>query len=231
MIAIILTSALASAVLFVLSNGVFAQGDLEVVPFDNVAPTATKLVILLAVFLFLLISVRRVRLPEILKSAVIWVALMIALVAAYTYRGPLETMGRDMASVLIPGQAVTHGEEVVVRRAWQGQFIVKGEVDGADVDFIFDTGASAVVLSAADAAKAGFNPAALDYRLPVMTASGSTRVAPVRLGEVRVGSIVMPEVRAAVAKPGDLDHSLLGMSFLDRLSGYQVSRDRLILNP
>ena len=41
----------------------------------------------------------------------------------------------------------------------------------------------------------------------------------------------MDDVRGAVARRGDLDQSLLGMTFLDRLSGYEVRRDRLVLNP
>ena len=41
----------------------------------------------------------------------------------------------------------------------------------------------------------------------------------------------MERVRAAVARPGQLDTSLLGMTFLNRLEGYEVRRDRLVLNP
>lgn len=215
------------------SSAALAQGAgaLEPISLDNTAPAATKLVLLLVVFVFLLISVRRVRFGHIVGSALIWLGIGFGLVALYAYREPLEMMGREMASVLSPGLAVPQGESVVVRRAWQGQFVVRGEVEGAPVDFIFDTGASTVVLSADDAARAGFEPGELDYRIPVMTASGMTRVAPVRLGEIRVGSIAMPRVRAAIARPGDLEQSLLGMTFLDRLSGYEVSRDRLVLNP
>lgn len=200
---------------------------------DTTGHDATKLILLLVLLLFLLISLRRVRFGQIVGGAVAWLAIGFSLVAVYAYREPLQAMGREMASVLSPGMAVTptEGSGVVVRRAWGGQFIVRGEVDGSSVSFVFDTGASMVVLSADDAARAGFHPSTLEYRIPVMTANGMTRVAPVQLGEVRVGSISMPRVRAAVAKPGDLESSLLGMTFLDRLSSYQVSRDRLVLNP
>lgn len=208
----------------------FAQ-ELDQVTFDRIGPQATKLVILLVVFVIILISVQRVRMPEVIRAAGFWLLALGMLVVLYAYRGPIENVGREMASVLMPGIAVTKGDEVVVRRAWQGQFVVNGTVDGAPVDFIFDTGASTVVLSARDAMRAGFDPAALDYRIPVMTASGMTRVAPVRLGEVSVGGITVPRVRAAVARPGDLEQSLLGMTFLDRLSGYDVRRDRLVLIP
>lgn len=206
--------------------------DLPQVTIDNSGPQATKLVLLLVLFIFILISVRRVRLGHIVGGALIWLGIGAGLIAVYAFRDPIQSVGREMVSVLSPGIAVSDGGEgVVVRRAWQGQFMVRGEVDGERVNFVFDTGASMVVLSADDASRVGFNPATLDYRIPVMTAAGMTRVAPVRLGEVAVGSIAMQSVRAAVARPGELEQSLLGMTFLDRLSSYEVSRDRLVLNP
>ena len=36
-------------------------------------------------------------------------------------------------------------------------------------------------------------------------------------------------VTAAVMPPGTLDRSLLGMSFLDRLSAFEIAGDRLVL--
>ena len=53
--------------------------------------------------------------------------------------------------------------------------------------------------------------------------------AEVRLGQIAIGPIVMRNVPALVARPGALDESLLGMSFLERLKSYAVERDRLIL--
>lgn len=205
--------------------------DSEPVAFDNTGPQAVKLVILLVVFIVILIGMRHVRLPHVLRAAAVWGAMLVGLVALYAYRAPLETVGREMLSVLMPGMTITSGEQVIVRRAFRGHFVVDGFVDGTPIDFLFDTGASVVVLSADDARRAGFHPETLDYRIPVMTAAGLTRVAPVRVAEIRVGSIVAENVRAAVARPGDLDASLLGLTFLDRLSGYEVRRDRLVLNP
>jgi len=212
------------------AGAVLAQG-VEPIVIDNSGPRLTKLVILLVVFLVILFTMRRVRLPDMIRSAGIWLALLVGLVALYAYRVPLESAGREVISVLMPGTAINQSGQVVVRRGFRGQFIVDGWVNGTPVGFVFDTGASLVVLSGADAARAGFNPTSLDYRVPVMTAAGMTRVAPVRLDEVSVGDISARRVRAAVARPGDLETSLLGMTFLDRLSGYEVRRDRLMLNP
>lgn len=214
-----------------LSGGAAMAQDVPEITLDGTGPQATKLIILLALFVFALIAMRQVRLPQVLRAAAIWIGIFVVLLAFYAYRVPLENAGREMASVLMPGMAISQGEQVVVRRSFGGQFVVRGSVDDEPVEFIFDTGASLVVLSAADAERAGFASEQLDYRVPVMTAAGMTTVAPVRLDTLRIGSIDARDVRAAIAQPGDLEHSLLGMTFLNRLTSYEVRRDRLVLNP
>ncbi|MCF3935620.1 TIGR02281 family clan AA aspartic protease [Acuticoccus sp. M5D2P5] len=208
----------------------FAQS-VPPIEIDNTAPRMVKLIILLIVFLVILFGMRRIGIPHIIRSAAIWLVAILALVALYGYRGPIEMAGREMVAVLVPGVAVNQGGNVIVHRSYGGHFVLDGAVDGAPVRFLFDTGASTVVLSSEDAARAGFDVDQLDFRIPVTTASGMTEVAPVRLGEIQIGDIRVNDVRAAVAKPHDLDHSLLGMTFLNRLDGYEVRRDRLVLNP
>lgn len=203
----------------------------DIVSIDNSGPMAVKLVIILAVLLVVVFAARQVRIGELIRTAVLWIAIFVLVVMGYTYRHHLEGVGRDMISVLMPGTPITRGESVTVHRGFGGQFVLAGEVGDTPITFLFDTGASTVVLSAADARRAGFHGERLDYRIPVMTANGMTQVAPVRLSEISIGGITVEDVRAAVAKPGDLDSSLLGMTFLNRLEGYEVRRDRLVLNP
>ncbi|UOM34645.1 TIGR02281 family clan AA aspartic protease [Acuticoccus sp. I52.16.1] len=202
-----------------------------IVTIDNTGPLATKLVIIVAVLVVMLFAARHVRIGELLRTAVIWIGIFALVVVGYTYRHQLELVGRDVVGVLLPGTPVARGESVSISRGFRGQFVLDGEVGDTPVTFLFDTGASTVVLAAADARRAGFHAERLDYSLPVMTARGMTTVAPVRLSSLSIGSIRVEDVRAAVARPGDLDSSLLGMTFLNRLDGYAVRRDRLILNP
>ncbi|MCC7347460.1 MAG: TIGR02281 family clan AA aspartic protease, partial [Variibacter sp.] len=81
-----------------------------------------------------------------------------------------------------------------------------------------------------DAAKAAGLPLeVLQYSVAVETAGGRTRAAPVTLDRVTIGGIVERAVPALVAQPGPLRANLLGMSFLNRLEGFDVRGDRLIL--
>jgi aspartyl protease family protein len=96
------------------------------------------------------------------------------------------------------------------------------------VHFLVDTGATLVALTAKDAAAAGLDPARLDYRDVVNTANGQTRVARVRLREVRIGQLALDDVDAVVAER--LSTSLLGMSFLSRLGGWAMRDGVLTLS-
>jgi len=107
--------------------------------------------------------------------------------------------------------------------------VARAAIDGTTLGFLVDTGASTVVLKPADAEKAGVDVAALKFTVEVQTANGTTFAAPVRLKSISIGPILITDVEALVAKPGNLKENLLGISFLKRLRSYEVSGDFLTL--
>ena len=117
--------------------------------------------------------------------------------------------------------------QLVISSGLGGQFFVVADVDGERIQFLVDTGATTVALSRNDARRLGLDDSTLDYTGLAQTANGAVRIAPVNLDEVSIGQLSLRDVRAAV-----VDHampiSLLGMSFLSRLNGYEVREDRLI---
>ena len=134
---------------------------------------------------------------------------------------------------IIPGSPVTryseNGRTVNLERSNNGHFQTRAIVNGQSLLLTVDTGASSVVLSYEDAKSANVDVDKLSFTLPVDTANGSTQAAFIMLNSIKIGDIERQNVRAMVSKPGDLTGSLLGMTFLDRLSGYSVRGDRLIL--
>ena len=128
-------------------------------------------------------------------------------------------------------EPANYGRGLVVTRGMGGHFLLRGTVNGHPVRFMFDTGASSVVLTHKDAIAAGVPVDRLRFELPVMTANGISRVAPLIIRDMRVGTITLANVPAMVAPPGRLDVSLLGNSFLDRLGSFTVDGDRLLLRP
>jgi aspartyl protease family protein len=185
---------------------------------------------LVAVLIWFLSRARAADLAHIVGSVAIWATLLVALVGAYAYRFEAADFFGRVASELMPSEPqVGQGGEVIVTRRLNGEFAITGKVNGQSVTFLFDTGASIVVLTAADARRAGIDTTDLSFDVPVTTANGAAMAAEVRLDTIAVGPIVMPNVRALVARPGALEESLLGMSFLERLKSYTVEHGRLIL--
>ncbi|MHB2169163.1 retropepsin-like aspartic protease family protein [Alsobacter sp. R-9] len=111
-----------------------------------------------------------------------------------------------------------------------GQFHLDTTVDGVPVTMLLDTGASLVALSSEDAARAGIRLQASDYRSSLATANGMVAAAPVRLREMKIGSITARDVEAVVLPPGSLVQSLLGMSFLRRIDRVEIVYGRLKLS-
>ena len=86
-----------------------------------------------------------------------------------------------------------------------------------------------MVLTAEDARRAGLSPRADEFTVTTSTANGTASVAPVTISAITIGAMRESNVRAFVARPGALNQSLLGHTFLDRLASYEVRGDRLIL--
>jgi aspartyl protease family protein len=176
------------------------------------------------------------RLGKAGRDLLIWVGLALALVLGYSFRDDFRGAAQRITGELMPpgesmSVATTVGTEraVRIRKRSDGHFVARGDVNGASMTMLVDTGASTVVLKPTDARAAGINVDALSYSVPVRTANGTAYAAAVRIKRMTVGGITIEGVEALVAKPGTLSESLLGMSFLTRLRSYEFSGDFLTL--
>lgn len=105
-------------------------------------------------------------------------------------------------------------KEVVLQQNRQGHYLATGSINGKKVNFLLDTGATAVSV-----------PAHLARRLQlqygpsrqVMTANGTISVYATRLDEVALGNITLNNIRANINPHVSGDDILLGMSFLRQL--------------
>jgi aspartyl protease family protein len=113
-------------------------------------------------------------------------------------------------------------------RAQRGnQFYVTGSVNGNQIHFLVDTGATWVSLIPEDAQTLGFNLSTLNWNLASQTANGIIKNAAVTLGDIRLGRIVEYNVSAVVMPTSGI--SLLGMTFLSRLRSWQISNGVLTI--
>ncbi|QYO77983.1 retropepsin-like aspartic protease family protein [Devosia salina] len=188
------------------------------------------LVVLLVIFAGGLFT-RRHRASELVGGVLLWGGLFGVAMVTYAYRDELlGVMGR-VAGELQPGVALVDANAgtATFRRGMSGHFEVNATINGHTTPMVFDTGASAVVLTIDDAIAAGVNVEGLRYVVPVSTANGQGMAARTRLDSIEVGGIVRRNLTAFVTQDGALDTSLLGMTFLETLSRYSVTQNSLEL--
>ena len=125
-------------------------------------------------------------------------------------------------------QSGATGDELIVRAGPNGHFMVDAVVDGVEIRFLVDTGATSVVLTAEDAERLGYRLDGLEYSERFQTANGEILGAPVVLPELRIGDLEIEDVRSSVIR-APLSTSLLGMTFLSRLESFEVRDEALIL--
>lgn len=175
------------------------------------------------------LATRRMPLKQAAKQVLAWVGIGLVLVIGYGFRDELGLIGDRVMGELLPQGGIETGEGAVSFRASaDGHFYVEAEIDGTRLRMLVDTGATQVVLSLADARRLGFDVDGLSFTGFAGTANGTVRTASVRLGEIVVGPITVRDVAASVNQ-SEMDGSLLGMSFLERLGGYEVSGNTLTL--
>lgn len=172
----------------------------------------------------------RGQMKQMVQMALGWGGIILVIAGGYAYRFELAAFGNRIVGGVVPGLMLFgSGGETMISRDRGGQFTVRMMVRGETLSAMFDTGASSVVLTDADARRLGFRIAESDYVINVRTANGLTQAAPIMLPELTVGDIRETNVRAMAARPGALSENLLGMTFLERLSSYEVRGDQLIL--
>lgn len=155
-------------------------------------------------------------------SAILGAVLVLALAPQPMRAARLEALGFGPFSAPAQSAAILKGSD--------GHFWAQAEVNGAPVRFLVDTGATAVALTPDDAERLGLDVKSLKFAQRVTTATGRSRAASVTLDSLSVGDARLQNVNALVIEDG-LDTSLLGMSYLGRLSGFEATREALFLRP
>ena len=118
------------------------------------------------------------------------------------------------------GNSTGRGTRIVLAAGSGGHFMTAGQINGKAVQFMVDTGATSVAMSALDADRAGI---AYKNGQPVQmsTANGITQGFRIKLSSVRIGDVEVFDVDAVVT-PQAMPYMLLGNSFLTR---FQMLRE------
>lgn len=173
----------------------------------------------------------RTRPRSALRNAAIWAVIFLALVGLYAFRQDAGLIGQRIMSALSPTEGTLRDDGTISFEAGpDGHFRIQAMVSGERVTFLVDTGATDVVLAPDDARRIGFDPENLSFTQFAQTANGTVRGASVRLQSLIIGPIDFADMPATV-NGAEMSDSLLGMAFLNRLSGWRVDNGVLTLVP
>lgn len=161
-------------------------------------------------------------LSKMVRDAAAWV---------FIFVGALAVIGLwdDIRQNIMPRQTVIDDAgRVELPKGRDGHYRVTLTVNGKSVPFVVDTGATSVVLTHAAAERIGLDPDNLVFFTQAMTANGPVDTAPVTLDNVTLGPFEDSRVSAYV-NGGDMDTSLLGMTYLNRFDSIQITGNTMIL--
>lgn len=188
---------------------------------DNIAQVV-YLVLLGSVIGFWFLIQNRQSMNRTLQQAAVWALIFVGAIAAAGLWGDIR-----QASLFTQSVDAQTGE-IDVPRSPDGHYYLTLDINGEPVKFIVDTGATDMVLTLQDAERAGVELEDASFFGRANTANGQVRVAPVTLDAVTLGEVTDRGVRASVNE-GDMDASLLGMSYLQRFDRIEISNGKLVL--
>ncbi|MEM7214045.1 MAG: TIGR02281 family clan AA aspartic protease [Pseudomonadota bacterium] len=121
------------------------------------------------------------------------------------------------------------GRRTRIKMDRSGHFIVQAKMNGRRVEVLVDTGATSVAINKSTARRLGISVKPSDFKYRVSTANGKTKAASAYIDRIEIGRVTVKNVRAVILGDNALDGTLLGMTFLGELKGFEVKNRELIL--
>lgn len=168
---------------------------------------------------------RREPAAKMLTMALAWVAIFAAGFVLFTFRDNFGWVAQRLKAEAI-GSPVQQGRETRIPMAIDGHFWVDAKVNGKDVKFLVDSGATMTTIDR-DTAKAAGIEVGNHRDQFVRTGNGIIRVSSAKAEEMDIGGIKRSDVSVQIADNDDLN--VLGMNFLSSLSRWGVEGRWLIL--
>jgi aspartyl protease family protein len=168
---------------------------------------------------------RRERAAKMFTMALAWIAIFAGGFVLFTFRDNFGWVAQRLKAEAV-GTPVQEGRETRIPMAIDGHFWVTAKLNGQNVKFLVDSGATMTTIDRDTARKTGVevSPRADQF---VRTGNGIIRVSSGTANELQVGGITRENVGLQVADNDDLN--VLGMNFLSSLSRWGVEGRWLVL--
>lgn len=187
--------------------------------------------VVMAVALISSLAARRLPLGQVAKMVLAWVAIFALLFIVISYRSEFKAVWRHVvADISGTANQTASGKTVQLKRRDDGHFWVRAKVNGHNVDFMIDSGATVTALSTDLAREVNVDIDDNGYPVAIETANGVVMAKRGSISKLQIETIQMDDLPITVSDNLG-ETNLLGMNFLDRLSNWQVKGDVMTLQP
>ena len=184
------------------------------------------LYLLMSIMLIIgMLMTRREKAARLLTFGLAWIAIFACGFILFAFRDNFTWVAQRLKAEAV-GTPVTQGKETRIPMAIDGHFWVNAKLNGKDVKFLVDSGATMTTVDrdTANSAHLDVSPRADEF---VRTGNGVIRVRSARADELQIGGITRKDVGMQVADNDDLN--VLGMNYLSSLSRWGVEGRWLVL--
>jgi aspartyl protease family protein len=161
-----------------------------------------------------------------MKMLLAWVAIFGVAFILFSFRSEFSGFGQRLKAEAL-GSPIQDGAEVRIPIADDGHYWVSAKLNGRDVRFMIDSGASITTVSRSVAEASGMQIG--NEHVIVSTANGPARATKGWANRLEVGSIARTDFPVDINENDDVN--LIGMNFLSSLQGWRVEGNYLVLQP
>jgi aspartyl protease family protein len=184
------------------------------------------------VSLFMVVSAlaaRRLPIGQTLKMALAWVAIFAGLFVIFSFRPEIKAIWQRVTADFsgAANQNITNGK-IILTKDDSGHFELLANVNGKNIPFLVDTGATNINLSSESAAEIGVTVDRTAFPVFLDTANGTAKAFRAQIDSLKIGSVELKGQKILVSDTLG-DDNLLGMDFLNQFRSWRVEGDKMIL--
>lgn len=173
---------------------------------------------------------RRLPMRQTLRMALLWIAIFATMFLGFSMRDEISQLWQR-AKFAALGRAVdTESGEIRIAMGADGHFWTDAAVNGRNIRFLIDSGATFTAISSDTAARSGVTIDESGFPVLIQTANGAIHARRGRIERFSIGPIVRDDVAVTISSELG-DTNLLGMNFLSTLKSWRVEGRTLVLAP
>jgi aspartyl protease family protein len=197
---------------------------------DQSGDRAMQLVYLVGVLILVgsAVAVRRMPIGQTVKMAIAWILIFAVGFAIFALRDDFRALGGRILADARGAPVEDQGGAVRIARGRDGHYWVDARIDRTSARFLIDSGATVTTISRETAGAAGIVPSG-SFPVLVDTANGTVTAQRGQARSLRIGSIERRDLAVHIADGDSIN--VVGMNFLETLSGWGVEDGALVLRP